>query len=334
MKVNKEHFYKILDVVKLGLSKSKSLEGMLYFQFTGNKILSYNNSTMVSHDFKSDFDCFVHADSLMKVIDKIKNADIDISLDDDKFIIKSKSILLKLNTIKDDEIKERTESILKEVNVCKWYSIPDNFVDCIKTCQFAASKKESEGTLTYLNIKDTEITASDNNRVARAILSKKMKPMMLKADAVSSITSMNALKYDTSKSWIHFKNDTAILSVRRIVGDYPDFSEIFKFKSNDKIKLSKNILTGIDISEIFISEFNSSINILITNGKCEITTKSDAGSMKYRSKIAYKGRDLSFSISPEFLIKMLNHSFEFQYDDDKIGVDSDNFSIVTALFSS
>ena len=334
MKVNKEDFYKILNTVKIGLSKSKSLESMLYFQFTGESIMAYNNEILITYKFKTDFSCFVHANNLMKTINKIKSTEIDISIVTDKFIIKTPDIQLKLNTIIDDEIPLRTNEIIKSIDKCKWYKLPSNFFDCIKLCQFAASKKESDKTLTCININKTIMISSDNNRVAKAILSKKMKSMLIQSDHVSTIINLNLLKYDITKSWIHFKeeNDNFILSVRRISGNYPDFSDIIDSLEGDKVELSKDILDGLDISEVFVDEFNSSIIITVKKNICIIKAKADSGSMQYRTKTEYNGKDFTFSVNPSFLKEMLKHSSILVHSDTKISITNGDFTIVTALF--
>lgn len=334
MKVNREDFYKILDVVKVGLSRSKSLEGMLYFQFTGDSVMAYNNQILITYKFKTDFSCFVHADNLMKAISKLKDDEIDISLRDDKFLIKAKNTQLQLATIEDTEISDRTDSIIKAIKECKWYSMPKNFVECAKLCKFAASKQESDAALQCISINNTDMLASDNNRIAHAVLSKKMKPMMLKAEFVPVITGLDIDKYDVSKAWIHFKekNENFILSVRRIMGNYPNFDQILTSVSGETITLSDDLVRGLDVSEIFIDEFNSSVNLAFSKGKCIVTTSSDAGEMKYRSKTDYSGEEFNFSVSPEFLLEMLNHSTTLKHDKDKISIKSGDFKIVTALF--
>lgn len=334
MKVNRESFYKILDTVKVGLSRNKSLESMLYFQFTGNTIMAYNNQILITYRFKSDIKCFVHADKLMKAVSKLKGEFIDISFENDTFVIKAKGVQLKLNTISDQEIMDRTRSVAKDLKSCKWNDIPENFIECAKLCQFAASKNESDNTLICLNIQKDTMIASDNNRIAKANLSTEMKDMLIKAEFVSTIAGLDLSKYDTTKSWIHFKgsDNKFILSIRKIEGNYPDFTEIMKVNSDNVIELPKNVLDVLDISEIFIDEFNSSVNLNMKKGMCFITTKSDSGSMQSKFKIDYSGDELSFSVSPVFLMKMLTHSSSIHHDEDKISIVNDNFVIVTALF--
>ncbi len=334
MRVNRENFYKILDIVKVGLSRSKSLEGMLYFQFTGDSIMAYNNQILVTYKFKTDFSCFVHADNLIKIVSKLKDEEIDISLKDETFLVKARNTQLKLATIEDSEISERTEAVIKAISECKWYTIPENFSECAKLCQFAASKKESDATLQCISINNTSMISSDNNRIATAVLSKKMKPMLLKAEFIPTVTGLNLSKYDVTKSWIHFKekDENFILSVRRIMGNFPDFGSILNSIEGEEVSLSDDLVRGLDVSEIFIDEFNSSVNLAFSKGKCIVTTNSDAGSMKFQSKADYNGEPFEFSVSPEFLVEMLNHSTSLTHSKDKIGIKSGDFQIVTALF--
>jgi len=334
MKINKANFYDVLSTVKIGLSKSKSLESMLYFQFTGENIMAYNNEILITYKFETDFECFVHADNLMKTVSKIKGDLIDISMEETDFIIKAKDVKLKLKTITDEEIPLRTKEIAKSIETCKWYSIPENFFDSAKLCQFAASKKESDNTLACLSIKDTIMIASDNNRVAKAILAKKMKTMLLQSRHIPTIISLDLSTYDVTKSWIHFKeeNDAYVLSVRRTSGNYPDFSSVVDKLNGESVELEKGMLDGLDMSEVFTDEFTSSVTITIKKNICLIQAKSDSGSMQYRTKTEYDGADFSFSVSPSFLKEMLRHSSTLRHDEKRISITNGDFTIVTALF--
>lgn len=333
MKVNRKNFCNILNTVKVGLSNSKSLEGMLYFQFTGKDLMAYNNHILLKHEFKTDFTCFVHAGNLIKTVNNLTENKIDISVNEDKFIIKSRGIQLRLSLISDEELIERTSIILNEVKECKWYTVPKNFMQCLSLCQFAISKKESDGTLQYAYVDNTQMIASDNNRIAKTILSKKMKRMLLKHDIIPILKDLKIEKYGVTKSHIHFKTDgTYVLSVRKRIGQYPEFSTIIKNSEKGvSIVLSSDMIADLDISEIFNTEFDSSVMIKLKDNHCYITATSEAGEMYAKPKIDYTGKEIKFYINPTFLTEMLNHSTTIIYNENSIRLQNEDFVIVTAL---
>jgi len=334
MIVNRKLFCEILDAIKFGLSKSKSLESMLYFQFTGKYLIAYNNQILAKHKFESDFTGFVHANNLIRTMNKITDKEVSIAVENENFIIKSSKVKLKLALLNDEEIKERTDIIIAEVKKCEWIKVPENFLECLKLCHFAISKNESQNTLQYAYINKDQMFASDNNRIALTPLSKKMKTMLIKHDVISVLSDLDVKQYGITKSHLHFKNDDDkfTLSIRRVVGKYPDFSEILEdAKKGTEITLSSGISDNLEISEIFSTEFDSSVTIKIKKGACFISANSDAGKMNTKTKIDYKGEDLEFHINPTFLNEMLSYSSTIIHGEGKVSLQSKNLLLITAL---
>ncbi len=81
MKINKESFLKVLNMVAPALSEKAMIEGTDRFIFTGNKIVTYNDRICIFVPFKFDWKCSLPAKELKGIISAIKEDEIDFDLE-------------------------------------------------------------------------------------------------------------------------------------------------------------------------------------------------------------------------------------------------------------
>lgn len=327
----REHLLNVLKRVKPGVASKDIVESMTYVFFSGTNAVTYNDKISIQHPLKTGFTTFVKADSLYGVVSKSTAQEIDLNMKGDTLNIKSKGLNVRLATIEDDEFLKRTELVSKSLSKAKWKALPNNFMDCVELCSFAAASMESEYTLSCVKVDGKECVASDNQRIAIATLDGKMEEMFLKATEIKNLTSTQPTYYYQSKAWVHFKNEEdCIFSIRKVKGLFPDFAEFAKFKGT-KIKLPISILEGAEIASVFKDEEKPSVTISIDEGSILVSIKSASGGSKHKSKLKYSGPPLTFTINPDFLKEMMNHSTTIIVKDDKAKLTTENFTLVTSL---
>jgi len=308
---------------------------MTYFLFSGKNIVSYNDTISIQHPLKTDFNLFVKANDLYKIISKLPADKVSLSIKTEgKLNIRCSTLNASLSTINDQEIRDRINTIGSSLKKAKWKKLPKNFNDSISLCSFSASKQESDQTLTCISINGVDCVASDNRRIAHAVLSESMDPMLLKASEIRSLIATDPIKYSASKSWLHFKSENnCIFSIRRIDGNFPDYLQFFEFDGS-KVELSKDIIKGVDITSILADKLDPFVTIKIIDGVCNIVGKSEAGKIQHRSKIDYKGKEISFTINPEFLKEMMSHSSSIIISKERAKLQTDTgFTLVTSLYA-
>lgn len=331
--MNKSELNKIFKIVKPGLDKSASIESMTYFFFSGKELVTYNSMVSIQYPLKTEFKCFVSAKTLMGLLSKVVSDELTFSLKDDKLNVKATGININLPTIFDSEVVDRIKKVNKSIKEVEWTTLPSNFQESILLCQFAASKQDSDGTLTCVHIKEKVIQASNNKQIAISTIDKKMEEILLPSSCLKDLLEINPTDYATSKSWVHFKNaEGCVFSIRKIKGDYPNFEKFFDFKGA-KIELTSSVTEGIDIASVLKNEENPFIKVSVEENKCTISVKSAMGSMKHSTEIKYKGEEVSFVIHPEFLKEMMAHSTTIIVDKVKAMITSGDFKIVTALMT-
>ena len=323
--------FDILKMIKPGIASKDLVEGMTYFFLSGKEIVTYNDKISITHPFKTSFSAFVKADFFFNIMAKSTAKVIQIFMKDGKVKVKTKGLNVSLPMIIDDEIVDRIKSIKKSLENVKWDSLPSNFSESINLCSFAASKSES--TISCIKISEEKCIASDNNRVAVAIMEKKMQSMFIKASEVNNLIGITPIVYAKTSAWLHFKNESGcIFSIRRINGEYPDFLPHFDFEGS-KIKLPSDLTEGTDLASIFtVGTEQPAITITIQNNTCILAVASEGGGLTFSTEVQYDGNKIHFTINPDFLLEMMKYSASIEVTKGKAKLKTENFSLLTSLY--
>jgi len=322
---------KILEIVKPGIAGNTKIESMSYFFFSGKEVVSYNDKISIQHKLKTDFKMFVKANDLYSLVSRLKSDELKMKEEKGKLLIKTESTKASFSTISDDEVESRVKNVSKSLKKAKWEKLPDDFCNSISLCSFAA-EKEQKNTLGCVYVTDKNCMASDNKRVAFAKMSEKVEDMFILATEIKSLINTAPVKYAITKSWLHFKNkEGCVFSIRKVTGEFPDFLQFFDFKGT-VVDLPKEIIDGIDIASIIISDIEPMITVNIKNKVLLINVKSESGKITHKTKVDYDGEEVQFSINPSFLKEMMTYSSKITIADDKMKLETSNFSLLTSLY--
>lgn len=323
----------ILKTIKPGVASKDLVESMKYFFISGTEIVSYNDRISIQHPFVTPFSAFVKADSFFNVMAKSTVENISMEkLGDNNIAVTAKGLNVKLPAVIDPEVVSRIKAISASLTGAKWGKVPEKFAECVNLCSFAASKSESESTLSCVRISESMCIASDNNRIAVAKMNESMDDMFLKATEIKNLVAINPIEYSVTKAWLHFKNEACcIFSIKRIEGLYPNFLPHFDFEG-ERVDLPADISEGTDLASIFTSETEQpSISITIEKNNCLLVVKSEGGSLDFSTDIVYTGKKLQFTINPDFLLEMMKYSTSVVLTKGKAKLETENFSLLTSL---
>lgn len=330
--MNRKQFLNAIICVRPGVASKDIIESMTFLYFSGEHVVSYNDAISIQYPLKTEFQGFIKADDIFKIVSKLNTEDLAFKMEGDILKMKSGKLLSSFATINDESIINRIAAVTESAHDEKFKTLPDNFIESAKLCSQAASKNESDLTLTCISIKGKDMVATDNVRIAHSVLSASMDEILLKASEIKALTAINPTKYVGTKSWIHFIGDSGCMfSIRRVRGEFPS---MLKFMEFDGIELSlpKEILDGVDLASVFTDGSDEAINVAIKKGVCRIFKESGSGKIDFRESIEYKGQDVSFNIQPELLKEMMMYSTDIVVADTKAKLHSGGFTLVTSLF--
>jgi hypothetical protein len=331
VEVKKSALLLALSSIKPGITTKGQSDGMSYFFFTGDRVISFNNSISISYPIVTGFSGFIKADALYNVVTKAKNETFTFSRADNKLQMKAGKVELDFMSKTDNNVSSRVSVVSESFKSSEKKPLPDNFIECVSLCSHIASNEEDKQTLTCIHIDGNEITSTDNKRIAIASMSSPMDKMLLKAKEMKALIAIKPLYYHPTKSWIHFSNDQGcVFSILDVKGEYPNMRQFMEF-DGVCVSLPESILEGIDIASIFTDSIDPMITISIANGVCKIYKKSDMGNVNFEDSIDYSGEDISFYINHAMLQEMMIHSTKLIIDGTKARLVNENFSMVTAL---
>jgi len=313
MKVNRDEFLKAISTVKPATSQ---IEDMSNLYFSGKEIVAYNDRMCLHFPFESDFVFLINGTLLFSFLSKVSSEELVMSVKDDKLLLKSADEKATLTTVQESEIISRMNLVKEEfVKLKKKTStLPENFIEGSYLCMFSASSDPSSGTLTCVSIDGAMIGSTDGNRLSAYALSEEMQPMMFEASVASELKKLSEMglsKYIISDSWIHFVTDSgATLSVRKIMGEYPDLQKMIKtFRGKTKVKLPDELKEAAEIASLTVDTektLASTVKIELSKNKLKCVGSSEKGTIEKTSKVDYSGEGVSFSIRPNFLLEVLN----------------------------
>jgi DNA polymerase III sliding clamp (beta) subunit (PCNA family) len=325
---------KILTAIKPGLAIKDIVEGMKNFYFNKKFVVTYNDKISILYPFKTDFEAFINADTLYKLLSKLPTEDFKMKHVKDNVLIKAKGLNVKLPAIIDSEIINRIKLVNKGVKKIEWKELPENFLESINLCSFAASQTDVDTTLSCVKLEDKICVASDSKRIAFSKLTNKIDLMFIKASEVKHLIGINPTHYGNTKGWLYFTNtDGCIFAMRKIEGAFPNWEHLFDFKGS-KVDLPKELLNGVDLASIFTEGGNKPyLAIKIENNLCTLIVKTESGKLIYSAPIDYKNEPIDFIINPDFLKEMMKFSTSITFTEGRAKLETESFSVLTALYS-
>jgi DNA polymerase-3 subunit beta len=115
--------------------------------------------------------------------------------------------------------------------------------------------------------------------------------------------------FGVDKKQIILKSDNALIIVRLMNGDFPDYNNIIKVIDKENfVKINKNsFLESLKRTSIFTDETFNSIQLDIKKSKIILSSSNiDIGNAKDEIKVKYKGDPVSLGFNCRYLIDTLS----------------------------
>lgn len=307
--IKKQGLVDALTKVKPGIANKEIIEQSSHFIFEENRIWTYNDQIAISHEFKSHLTGAVKADEFYKLLNKLEDENLEISVENDKFIIQGKSIKAKINI--DPDIKLRPIQA-PAITSKRWQTLPDNFNVCVSMCIFSASKNMIRPELTCLWITEKTIFSTDGFRATKKEMESEVKnPFLLLAIAAKELVKYNVHKVFTdTEGWLHFTNKEKTMFSCRTFADvkYPEKIWDFFDVKGIEINLPDSLEQVIDrVSTLVTADFDLDrlIDLSIENNTLTCKGKGPHGSILEKIKVDYNGKAIKIKVHPIFLMEIL-----------------------------
>ncbi len=329
MKVERIKLLEQLELVIPGLSAREITEQSSCFIFQNGKVITFNDEISCTTSVEVSVEGAVPARPLLGILQKIPNDYVDIKMEDEKLIIKTKK---KTATI-------RTQiTILNPIDLVdtptKWKKLPKGFTEAIAKVKECAGKDETKFALTCIHLHPEYIEATDNLQAGRSrMVSGLSKSALVRKEAIKHIINLDITRVSETKKWIHFKNRAGlVLSCRNYTEKFPNLDETFATKG-DKTILPKELKEAAELANVFIAEAETHDEVVIdlTEKRLILLGKGPSGKYKEIIKVKYQGTPVRFAIPAILLTELIQQDTKCQICIGRLKIQTKNFVYVTVL---
>jgi len=311
MKIEKEVLKKALEIVKPGLGKNDIIEQSTSFCFLNENVVTYNDEISIACPIPGlELEGAINANELYAFINKVKDSEIEMTLDVNQLIFKSGRA--KAGMILQSEILLPLDSV---GTIEKWKKLPTDFIKGISFAMASCSRDMSKPILTCVHVNKGVIESSDNYRLTSFNLENEVPvaPFLLPASSCQVLVRMNPVSISKGEGWIHFKTKNgAVLSCRIFEETYMDISKFLKV-SGKKVIFPKGIIEIIDRALIFAKRENTldeMITLEVVDNRMTVKSESASGWFSENARASYEGDSILFNITPYLLKDILSETNE------------------------
>jgi len=312
-KINRQELIDSLTKVKPGLAQKEIIEQSSHFIFEEDRIWTYNDQIAISQEFKSGLAGAVKADEFYKLLNKLNDEELEVSIQDGQFSIQGKTITANIKI--DPDIKLQPIQA-PGINSKDWQELPEDFTKSIALCIFSASRNMIRPELTCLYVTKNTILSTDSFRATKKTMLSEVKgDFLIPATSAKELTKYNVYKiYTEDKGWLHFTNKEHTMFSCRTFADvkYPEKIWDFFDVKGEEIKLPENFESVIDrVSTLVTADFDLDrfVDLSIKGNNLICSGKGPHGSVSEKIGVDYSGEAISVKVHPQFLaeiVKQLN----------------------------
>lgn len=339
MIINKVELLEILTKLKPGLAKKGIIEQTTHFIFTSKDIITFSDQIAIVHPFDIDVSFSVKGDDFYKLICGIDEEEFDLSIKEEKVIIKSDKTKASMSTMVDkkDRIDDLLVSLKREMRK-EWNPLSKKFVEGIYLTMFSAAKDLSMGSLSCLYIKGTDILSSDSLRASWYTLDEPMTEFLISATDAQELAKFEGYssitKWLESDNWLHFKTENEVtFSIKKIIGVFKDLKSKFDTKG-EVINLPKELQEALDTMSFIAEgdiEVNKIVSVKIENNLITCKAEKEIGWVEKIIECEYEGKPLQFLVNPIFLSQILKKTSKMILSDTIALFETNNFKHILSL---
>lgn len=226
-------------------------------------------------------------------------------------------------------IKLETEIHLPTQDVeppTEYKELPKEFLEALLKVAPCASKKDNNWALTCVRVTPDYIEACDNFQMARYTLKTGFKkPVLLKADAVRRLKSLDVTHFCETEGWVHFKGHSGVrLSCRRFTEteDFADLTELLVVRGV-KTAFPKGLKEAAhnanELSKQNPDDNYVTVELQPGDGdkkklNLKLTGDGPNGGYWRKHAVKYDGDPISFMISPQLLADLTENYNSYLLD--------------------
>ena len=334
MKVNREELRNILAALKPGLAKREFVAQACHFIFSKTDVTTFNDKVCISCPYETDEAFSVKGEEYFRLIDGIKDPEINISVVENKVKVRSKTTTASMTTIADDQ-----NTLPEVINTLKkgmkdWKPLPKTFTEGVSLCAFSTSSDLTRGVNACVNIKGDGCFSLDTARSSMFTMDGEIEDeLFIVGKEAMELAKFPVVEYCTDGRWGHFRTaDDITFSCSLLKGSFPLEKMIETF---DRMGDMPHIEFPPDLKEVvnsviilasdILDKSGKFVKIKIEDGEILVKAENELGWAEKTIRTKYKGETLNISINANFLSQILDKSTGLTCEGKKIHFSSGSF---------
>lgn len=300
MIVSRKEVVRALECCVPGLSTRENVDQSNCFCFRGKTVFTYNDEILCQQDFPVEINGAVPAKTLLDLLHKLPEDDVDITTTDTKLRIKGQGKRRsELNLVPDVVLP------IGDVEApSAWTEVPPAYSDALGMVADATDDDESS-PLAYVHITPKGMEACDMHQAIRYEVATGLKSnVMVRGTSCKAVKGMGIAQTAETDNWVHWKTYTGLrVSVRKDTRDYPDLGDIFAAESMGEAYIPGSVSEILERAAPFMSkQGKGKIGIVdLAPGKIRVRAINQDGWYEEIKELEYDGPVTRFGVSPKHI---------------------------------
>lgn len=296
-----------------------------------NRFYSMNRETACSiQSGLGDLEGAVRAKSLIAILKKMKEEDIELNLEGKVLILKGKGKITRLTM--EAEIKMPFGAVELPKT---WQPLNADFISAINLAVLCTKKKTPDFAKSCVHIHPNWIEGSDNSKLARWNLKTFVKsPVLIRGVTISVIRDLGVSKGSETSNWLHFKNGFGlrVSLLKWPVEKYPDFAPFLKLKG-DKVVFQKVLSEAADRAGVLLDHTDGTVQVQLSGKKATVIGSGSLGIHTEIRTMQYEGPDISFMIAPALISELVETGTACEICTNCLSIKTKKYTYITSLES-
>ena len=340
MQTNRQQLIDILTAVKPGLANKEILEQSTSFIFAAGKVLTYNDEVSVQHPLPDSLrlEGAVAAKELFALLNKLPDEEIDLETTENELVVKGKKTKAGIRL----QVATTVEETLRVLGDPQdWIPLPEKFLEAIGFCLFSTGRDMTKPMLTCVCVDGGDVVSSDDRRITRFMFpaESSIQMMLIPATSAKALQAYPVTEYALTKGWLHFRTeDDVVFSCRGVEGQYPvdKIITILDRADGESVKLPTGLAETLERAGVFSTgaskiDVGNRVKLSLTEGQLVVRGESEAGWLEEINRVRYKGPDIEFEVSADFLQAILAHSGDMVVGENLLKFAGDDFVHVVSV---
>lgn len=256
---------------------------------------------------------------LFSIFKELPANEIEIDVDDkDVASIRAGSSFFKIIGISEEEFPP-----LPKFSASRRYTLPQATLKAmLAATHYCVSHDESRFILTgvLFSFKDGKLTvvATDGRRMAlweqEVDVAKEMEgdwivPSKTVGELMKSLNAEGDVSIGVADNQISFEFGPILIFSKLIEGTYPNFRQVIPKQSEERVTIERELFqSSVHRAALLVGDKSNSISLRFAKDQVEVSASAmDVGEAKEAIPVKYRGKDVTISFNPDFLLDVLRN---------------------------